>query len=399
MKKAISLVLAAVLALCMAGGAAADSIHLRYAELDVGENLLTVDAHYFADRVNELSGGRIIIDIYDSAQLGPEKEAVQGTQMGAIDICRATVTLLADFDMPMLNILGLPYIFVSREHCWKVLDSDIGDMLRAYPQAQKTGMVGLWFAEEGTRSLITVDGPVTRIDQIAGRKIRANNASLMIDTINAMGASAVPMAYTEVPVSLMSGTIEGLENSPYMLTKDEDNIMENARNNISMRVDKKNGIITIKTTAQDALICKALADSACSHLQTFITEYRTKKAIIDREYYKGLMEEAKAEYEKSRRQYASYADSYNDIILASFKTKLTDLENDMQLKYNNYTAMTTQFQAAQARVQERTPAFTMIKGATVPYRPTGPKRMLFVAGMLIFATILISLYATFKKEA
>jgi uncharacterized protein involved in exopolysaccharide biosynthesis len=71
----------------------------------------------------------------------------------------------------------------------------------------------------------------------------------------------------------------------------------------------------------------------------------------------------------------------------------------MQLKYNNYTAMTTQFQAAQARVQERTPAFTMIKGATVPYRPTGPKRMLFVAGMLIFATILISLYATFKKEA
>ena len=212
MKKAISLVLAAVLALCMAGGAAADSIHLRYAELDVGENLLTVDAHYFADRVNELSGGRIIIDSYDSAQLGPEKEAVQGTQMGAIDICRATVTLLADFDMPMLNILGLPYIFVSREHCWKVLDSDIGDMLRAYPQAQKTGMVGLWFAEEGTRSLITVDGPVTRIDQIAGRKIRANNASLMIDTINAMGASAVPMAYTEVPVSLMSGTIEGLEN-------------------------------------------------------------------------------------------------------------------------------------------------------------------------------------------
>ena len=190
MKKAISLVLAAVLALCMAGGAAADSIHLRYAELDVGENLLTVDAHYFADRVNELSGGRIIIDIYDSAQLGPEKEAVQ----------------------PMLNILCLPYIFVSREHCWKVLDSDIGDMLRAYPQAQKTGMVGLWFAEEGTRSLITVDGPVTRIDQIAGRKIRANNASLMIDTINAMGASAVPMAYTEVPVSLMSGTIEGLEN-------------------------------------------------------------------------------------------------------------------------------------------------------------------------------------------
>lgn len=198
---------------CMAGvTASAETVHLRYAELDVAENLLTVDAHYFADRVNELSEGRIMIDIYDNAQLGAEKEAVQATQMGTIDICRATCPLLADFNMPMLNVLGLPYVFVNRDHCWRVLDSEIGDMLRAYPQQQNTGMVGLWFAEEGTRSLITTEGPVTTIDQLKGRKIRANNASLMIDTVNAMGASAVPMAYTEVYTSLMSGIIEGLEN-------------------------------------------------------------------------------------------------------------------------------------------------------------------------------------------
>ena len=65
MKKVLSLILAAALALFMAAGSAAESIHLRYAELDVGENLLTVDARYFADRVKELSDGRIIIDIYD----------------------------------------------------------------------------------------------------------------------------------------------------------------------------------------------------------------------------------------------------------------------------------------------------------------------------------------------
>ncbi len=214
MKKTIAwaLVLMTAITLLIGGVASAETIHLRYAELDVAENLLTVDAHYFADRVSELSDGRIVIDIYDNAQLGAEKEAVQATQMGTIDICRATCPLLADFNMPMLNVLGLPYIFVSRDHCWRVLDSEIGDMLRAYPQQQNTGMVGLWFAEEGTRSLITTDGPVTRIEQLKGRKIRANNASLMIDTVNAMGASAVPMAYTEVYTSLMSGIIEGLEN-------------------------------------------------------------------------------------------------------------------------------------------------------------------------------------------
>lgn len=211
MKKVLSLILILVLVSLSIPGVA-ESVRLRYAELDVAENLLTVDAHYFADRVAELSGGRIVIDIYDNAQLGAEKEAVQATQMGTIDICRATCPLLADFNMPMLNVLGLPYIFVGRDHCWRVLDSEIGDRLRAYPQAQNTGLVGLWFAEEGTRSLITVKGPVTRIDDIQGRKIRANNANLMIDTVGAMGASAVPMAYTEVYTSLMSGIIEGLEN-------------------------------------------------------------------------------------------------------------------------------------------------------------------------------------------
>ena len=215
MKKMVSMFLTAFMlmgALSTVNVFAQEPITLRYAELDVSENLLTADARYFAERVKELSEGRILIDIYDNHQLGAEKEAVQATQMGIIDMCRATTTLLADFNMPMLNVLGLPYIFVSRDHCWRVLDSEIGDMLRAYPQEQGTGLVGLWFAEEGTRSLITVDGPVNNISQIQGRKIRANNASLMIDMVNAMGASAVPMAYTEVYTSLMSGIIEGLEN-------------------------------------------------------------------------------------------------------------------------------------------------------------------------------------------
>ena len=212
MKKVFLLFLALILVVLPSAGPAEAAVHLRYAELAETDHPLTADARYFAQRVGELSDGRITVDIYDNAQLGAEKEAVQATQMGTIDICRATVTLLADFNMPVLNVLGLPYVFVGRDHCWRVLDSEIGDQLRACPEEQGTGLVGLWFAEEGSRSLITVDGPVTTIDQLKGRKIRANNASLMIDVVKAMGASAVPMAYTEVYTSLQSGVIEGLEN-------------------------------------------------------------------------------------------------------------------------------------------------------------------------------------------
>ncbi len=191
--------------------------------------------------------------------------------------------------------------------------------------------------------------------------------------------------------------VKGFENSPYLLTKKENKILEAVRNNISLRVDKKTGIITISTKAQDALICKTLADSVRTHLQAFITDYRTKKACIDQEHYQHLVEEAKSRYEEARRAYANYSDTNNGLILESYRTKQNDLENEMQLRYNSYTTMTAQYLAAQAKVQERTPAFTMIKGATVPIKPTGPKRMLFVVGMLVFATILTSLYVTIKK--
>lgn len=78
------------------------------------------------------------------------------------------------------------------------------------------------------------------------------------------------------------------------------------------------------------------------------------------------------------RVYAQYADANMDLTMESYKTKLTDLENDMQLKFNTYTTMNTQLQAAKAKVQERTPAFTTLQRATVPAKPTGPKRILFV---------------------
>ncbi len=135
-----------------------------------------------------------------------------------------------------------------------------------------------------------------------------------------------------------------------------------------------------------------MADSVMHRLQSFITDYRTSKSRIDLVYYKKLAANAKQDYEKARRLYGSYADANNDIVLESFRAKQTDLENDMQLKYNTYTVLMTQLQAATAKVQERTPAFTTIQGATVPVKPTGPKRMLFVLAMLLFTTMGVAGY-------
>ena len=182
------------------------------------------------------------------------------------------------------------------------------------------------------------------------------------------------------------------KSSPYMLSKRQDGIVEGIRKDISISIDKKTAVITITAQAQDPLICKTLADSVKERLQVFITNYRTSKSRIDEEYYKNLATEAKHEYEKARQLYGSYADANTDLQLASLRSKQEDLENDMQLKYNAYSTMMTQYQAAKAKVQERTPAFTIVKGAAVPVKASGPKRMIFVIGMCILAFIGCTIY-------
>lgn len=187
------------------------------------------------------------------------------------------------------------------------------------------------------------------------------------------------------------GSKEG-KFDPYILSETDHNVAEAIRSNIMFNFNEKTGVVSINAKAQDPLICKTLADSVMVHLQDFITEYRTNKARVDYEYYKQLASKAKQDYEKVRQKYASMADASTNIKLKSVEMKLEDIENDMQLKFNAYTTVNNQLEAAKAKVQERTPAFTVLKGAAMPQRPSGPKRMLFVLFMLIFASMITVSY-------
>ena len=140
--------------------------------------------------------------------------------------------------------------------------------------------------------------------------------------------------------------------NPYVLSRREDGLIHKIQDNVQFSMDKKTGVITIMVRDQDKLICKTVADSVC---------------------------------ERARQLEGSYSDRNMDVVLESYRAKQEDLENDMQLKFNTYTAMQTQLQQAKAKVQERTPAFTLLKGASVPIKPTGPKRMIFVIGMVFLA--------------
>ncbi|MBQ8701383.1 MAG: chain-length determining protein [Prevotella sp.] len=184
---------------------------------------------------------------------------------------------------------------------------------------------------------------------------------------------------------------------PFHLTRKQKDLVDEIKSKIICDIDKKTDVITITVTDQDPLICATMTDSVRTRLQAFITDYRTNKARIDVEYYKQLTAQAKQDYEKARRLYGSYSDANNDIVLESFRAKQTDLENDMQLKYNTYSVLVTQLQSAIAKVQERTPAFTVLQGASVPVKPEGPRRMIFIAGMTFLICLITALWIARKE--
>lgn len=187
------------------------------------------------------------------------------------------------------------------------------------------------------------------------------------------------------------------EVNPFQMSEDDYMLYQKVMSNIHCAHDKKTDVITITVKDQDPQVCASMADSVMLRLQNFIIKYRTSKARLDVDYYQRLVDSTKVEYDASSAKYAKYCDSHKDAILQTALQQRDELELDMSNKWTTYSAMLTQLQAMKAKVQEKTPAFTTLKSSTVPIKPAGPKRMIFVLGMLILSTIVATLWLLRKE--
>ena len=185
---------------------------------------------------------------------------------------------------------------------------------------------------------------------------------------------------------------------PFRLTKKQAAIVKALDKKIVCDVDKKTMVITISVTDQNAVIAATMCDSVKTRLQNFITDYRTSKARVDLEYNKKIYKETKARYEKARQKYAEFMDANQDIILQTVRQKQTDLENEMQLQYNAYQQVASQLLAAEAKVQQETPAFTTLQSATVPVLKAGPKRAQMCLIFLFLAFLGTTAFILYKED-
>ncbi len=188
----------------------------------------------------------------------------------------------------------------------------------------------------------------------------------------------------EPPTMLKNGSKDGV--NVFCMSKKQWSAIYQMQKDVTCAVDKKTDVITFTVTAQDKLVCATLGDSVCAALQTFITEYRTIKNRTDLAYYEGVMQNAYLEYHEASAKYVRFIDSHSGMNLEQYRIEAQNLETEMQLKQAAYTSFQKQYLATQARLQESTPVFTVLQSASVPLKPKGPKRMLFVLAMLFLAT-------------
>ncbi len=185
---------------------------------------------------------------------------------------------------------------------------------------------------------------------------------------------------------------------PFRLTKKETNMIKWIGSNISAIVDKKTSVITLSVTDVDPQVSALMADTVMQRLQDYITLYRTKKARHDLEYIEDLYEQAKSEYIDAQKKYAQASDANQNIILKSVNAYIENLENEMQLKLSVYTETAQQLQMAKAKVQEQTPAFTVLQSASIPVRPSSTPKILIVLAFVVLGGILDAAWVLFLRD-
>jgi len=166
---------------------------------------------YMAERCQEISGGELSIEIYPSGQLGSEQQCVELLQIGSLAITKVSAAVMESFTEEF-KVLGLPYVFRSREHSFSVLDGEIGDELLL--STEPFWIRGLCFYDAGSRSFYTIDKPIDHPDDLKGLKIRVMKSITAMEMVKAQGGSPTPISWGELYTALQSGVVDGAENNP-----------------------------------------------------------------------------------------------------------------------------------------------------------------------------------------
>jgi tripartite ATP-independent transporter DctP family solute receptor len=165
-------------------------------------------------KLEAATNGRLSVQMFPSMTLGGEKETIEQTQLGAIQLLRVSVGALGPV-VDDLNVLNIPFLCRNTAHMQKVLDGAIGqELLDKVTNNANANLVGLCWMDAGARSFYNTKHPIKTLADMKGLKFRVIGNPMFVDMANALGGNGVAMGYDQVFNSLQTGVIDGAENNP-----------------------------------------------------------------------------------------------------------------------------------------------------------------------------------------
>ena len=199
-----------------AGDAAAAAndpeVTLVYAEVNPLDTIVGQTGSHFKEKVEELSGGSVVVDVQASGVLGSENDVLDAILGGStsIDISRISAFALTSYGCNKSKLLSIPFTFNNRAHFWNFANSDLAPEFLNEPQELGLPVRGLFYGEEGFRHFFTVK-PVATIDDLKGMKLRVSNDPVMNGMVEGLGANPTVVAFGELYSALQTGVVDGAE--------------------------------------------------------------------------------------------------------------------------------------------------------------------------------------------
>lgn len=204
--------LVAALGCTTLGAALAQNVVMKAADVHPAGYPTVAAVESMGKKLDAATKGRIKFQMFPGSVLGGEKEMIEQTQVGAIQILRTSLGPVGPV-VPEVNVFNMPFVFRNIAHMRAVIDGAIGQELLDKISASPAKLVALAWMDGGSRSLYTKK-PVRKPEDLRGQKIRMMGNPLFVDTMNAMGGNGIAMGYGEVFTAIQTGVIDGAENNP-----------------------------------------------------------------------------------------------------------------------------------------------------------------------------------------
>ena len=196
-----------------AAAAASDpKVTLVYAEVNPLDTIVGQTGSHFKEKVEELTGGSVVVDVQASGVLGSENDVLDAILGGStsIDISRISAFALTSYGCNKSKLLSIPFTFENRAHFWNFANSELAPELLNEPQELGLPVRGIFYGEEGFRHFFTVK-PVSGIADFKGLKLRVSNDPVMNGMVEGLGANPTVVSFGELYSALQTGVVDGAE--------------------------------------------------------------------------------------------------------------------------------------------------------------------------------------------